>query len=94
MPVIAVASVSNPVGITLTATVCTPSESRISVEAGEEAGEAVTPAERRCWRRHLRAPPPGSSCLTRPFLHSPAPLLLLSSSGSLALLSKGRRKTG
>ena len=48
---IAVASVSNPVGITLTATACTPSESRISVEAGEEAGEAGDTECLRCWSR-------------------------------------------
>ena len=45
--VIAVASVSNPVRITLTATACTPS--RISVDAGEAAGEAGDTDCLRCW---------------------------------------------
>jgi hypothetical protein len=51
--VIAVASVSNPVGISLATTTCTPS--RISVETGEEAGEAGDTECLRC--RSLAVPP-------------------------------------
>ena len=50
-----IAFVSNPVGISLTATTCTPS--RVSVKAGEELREAGDTECLRCWSRAVLPEP-------------------------------------